>query len=349
MANKKIFSCFCRYENIFLSLFLLWFVVIYAKGFYILIIIYMKKIITWTLVGLTLLSSGVFAAEMPVNTAEPTFNTSDSIETTSEASVNDLIKKYELILRNNILESDYEYNLVNYFTSKMFSKDIIVPKEIKDTASKIYFLVEEWSDRIFYAEDSMGKWGGIDIDEVKKEYNYKIIDFIENKEEYIFNNVDLVKDFWEDKYKNVTITLMAEFSDTERAPLSNTAYININDKKSVLEQLKNKENEDETYFGYFNSDDIEDYLENLASKITRVQYKSILEKAEKKIKETNKMNEDNMQKILDSIVVESDFANNVSKYKIYSETQNLFMSLWNAVKNQIQNIRAFDAIDSILK
>jgi hypothetical protein len=45
---------------------------------------------------------------------------------------------------------------------------------------------------------------------------------------------------------------MAEFSDTERFPLSNTVYIDINDKKSVLEQLKNKENEDETYFGYFN-------------------------------------------------------------------------------------------------
>lgn len=317
----------------------------------------MKKIITWSLIGCVLFTSGVFASEAQlvktesavftgggVAVSEPTlYTTGQAIE----SPTNDLVKKYELIIRNNILESDYKYNGVNYYTSKILSKDIVVPTEIKDEAKRIYFLVEEWVNNVFYAEDSMWKGGGW-VEDVKKEYNYKIVDFTENKEEYIFNNEDLVKDFWKDEFRNVQITLMADFSDTQRIPLSNTVYISISDKKNVLAQLKNEEDKNDIFYWYFNSDQIETYLKNISSKISRTEYKKILEKLESNIKTKNKLNEDGMKKILDLITKESDFKNNVTKYGNYIEIQNLLITVWSSVKNQLQNIKAFDTIDSIL-
>lgn len=317
----------------------------------------MKKIITWSLIGCVLFTSGVFASEAQlvktesavftgggVAVSEPTlYTTGQAIE----SPTNDLVKKYELIIRNNILESDYKYNGVNYYTSKILSKDIVVPTEIKDEAKRIYFLVEEWVNNVFYAEDSMWKGGGW-VEDVKKEYNYKIVDFTENKEEYIFNNEDLVKDFWKDEFRNVQITLMADFSDTQRIPLSNTVYISISDKKNVLAKLKNEEDKNDIFYWYFNSDQIETYLKNISSKISRTEYKKILEKLESNIKTKNKLNEDGMKKILDLITKESDFKNNVTKYGNYIEIQNLLITVWSSVKNQLQNIKAFDTIDSIL-
>lgn len=328
------------------------------QKFYFFKTVIMKKIITWSLIGCVLFTSGVFASEAQliktesavftgggVAISEPTLYSTDQA---IESPTNDLVKKYELIIRNNILESDYKYNGLNYYTSKVLSKDIVVPTEIKDEAKRIYFLVEEWVNMVFYAEDSMWKGGGW-VEDVKTEYNYKIVDFTENQEEYIFNNEDLLKDFWKDEYRNVQITLMADFSDTQRIPLSNTAYISIGDKKSVLAQLKNEEDKDNIFYWYFNWDAVETYLKNLAAKMTRTNYKILLEKAESKVVSANKLNEDNMKIILNSIKQEKDLKNNVTKYGDYIENQNLFMIVWAAVKNQLQNIKAFDAIDSILK
>jgi hypothetical protein len=53
--------------------------------------------------------------------------------------------------------------------------------------------------------------------------------------------------------------------------------------------------------------------------------------------------------MLNSIKKDWDFEKNISKYKNYSETRTLLSNLGSAVKNQLQNIRAFDAIDAILK
>jgi hypothetical protein len=66
----------------------------------------------------------------------------------------ELYEKYSVIIRNNNLESDYEYNNVNYFNSKMKSEDIVVPDEVKNNSTRVYFLVEEGA-RMMYFEDSM--------------------------------------------------------------------------------------------------------------------------------------------------------------------------------------------------
>jgi hypothetical protein len=151
--------------------------------------IIMKKIIAGTLVGCALFTSGAFANETPV----PTLYNS-SIELTSEPSVKDIMKQNEIIIRNNKLKSDYEYNNIHYYTTKMTSSDIIIPKDIQEKAKKIYFLVEEGQSRIYY-EDAISLKASNNISQVKKEYNYKIVDFQSGKKEYIFNNKDLVKDF----------------------------------------------------------------------------------------------------------------------------------------------------------
>lgn len=200
-----------------------------------------------------------------------------------------------------------------------------------------------------FCYDSMEKWLANEIEQVKKEYNYKVVDFKKDQKEYIFNNSDLVKDFSKDEYRNVQITLMAEFSDTEKLAISNTIYLSLNTKKGVLEQLSNEENKDETYFWYYDSNNLEEYLEKISENMTRSQYKILLERAEKRVKNSNTKNEDNMKITLESIKQESDFKKYTNTYFVYSETKNLLNILLVAIKNQIQNIRAYDAIDAIFK
>lgn len=312
----------------------------------------MKKYILLTIILWSFFTTWAFASDVEI--ANDDINSDTNISTTDlpsddwESVINDLINKYDLVIRNNILESDNEYNWVNYFTSKILTDNIVVPDEIKQSAKRIYFLVEEGVDRLYYAEDAMWKWGTW-IDSVQREYNYKIVDYIEWKNEYVFNNKDLVKDFSDDDYRNVQITLMADFSDTQRQALSNPIYISIEDKKSTFATIKNNESEDWYYYSYFNSDNIEKYLENLANKLSRADYKKILEKAEKKVTSTNKTNEDKFNATLWLITMEWDFSKYINSYVEYVDNQSLFSGLWYAVKNQLQNIKAFDTIDAILK
>jgi hypothetical protein len=152
--------------------------------------IIMKKIIAGTLIGCALFTSGAYAAQddiKPILISAP-------IEIISENPLKDLIRSHEIIIRNNILKSDYKYNNTHYYTTKITGDNIIVPADIQDKAKKIYFLIEEGQNRFYHMEDSMLK-GASSIEEVKKEYNYKIVDFKSEQKEYIFNNKDLVKDF----------------------------------------------------------------------------------------------------------------------------------------------------------
>lgn len=301
----------------------------------------MKKIIAGTLIGYVLLTSSIFAAgdlkPMLINIP---------IELISEKPVKDIIKSNEIIIRNNILESDYKYNSTHYYTTKITGNSIVIPKDIQEKVKKIYFLIEEGQNSFYYTEDAMLK-GASSIEEIKNEYNYKIVDFKIGQKKYIFDNNDLVKEFWDDKYKNVTITLMAEFSETEKIPLSNKVYISISTKKSVLEQLLNENNQN--YYGYYNTNDLEIYLESLSEKMKRSDYKKMLVKADRKINLAQKKNESNLKDILKSIKNDSGFVKNINKYKTYSETRNLLRNLGSAVEKQIQNIKAFDAIDAILR
>jgi hypothetical protein len=66
-----------------------------------------------------------------------------STEFTTSVEKTDLSDENKLIIRNNKIESDYEYNNVNYYTSKIKAEDIVIPDDIKNKSNKIYFLVEE--------------------------------------------------------------------------------------------------------------------------------------------------------------------------------------------------------------
>lgn len=311
----------------------------------------MKKIILATLAWSVLFANWVFADEkisenmetmdiMPITTSYyPIDNISENEQ---------LIMNNDIIIRNNYLEADYEYNNVNYYTSKIKAENIVVPKDIKEKAKKIYFLVEEGNNPIFY-KDMVTSEAGNAIETVKTEYNYKIVDFKENSKEYTFKNADLVKDFTKDEFKSVTITLMAEFSDNEKLAISNPAYVYISNKEEVLNQLLMKKNPDNYYYSFYNSTNLETYLEKLAEKKTRVEYKAILSKADKKIVALSKQNNEGIKTLLASLKTEWDFAKNVSKYETFNETRTLLQWLTVAVKNQLQNVKAFDAIDSILK
>lgn len=311
----------------------------------------MKKIILATLAWSVLFANWVFADEkisenmetmdiMPITTSYyPIDNISENEQ---------LIMNNDIIIRNNYLEAEYEYNNVNYYTSKIKAENIVVPKDIKEKAKKIYFLVEEGNNPIFY-KDMVTSEAGYDTETVKTEYNYKIVDFKENSKEYTFKNADLVKDFTKDEFKSVTITLMAEFSDNEKLAISNPAYVYISNKEEVLNQLLMKKNPDNYYYSFYNSTNLETYLEKLAEKKTRVEYKAILSKADKKIVALSKQNNEGIKTLLASLKTEWDFAKNVSKYETFNETRTLLQWLTVAVKNQLQNVKAFDAIDSILK
>jgi phage-related protein len=81
----------------------------------------------------------------------------------------------------------------------------------------------------------------------------------------------------------------------------------------------------------------------------RKKYKSMLTKAESRIKSALKSNNSSMDDLLDSVNYQSDFEKKLNKFQTHSETDQLLNILISAVKNQLQNIRAFDAIDTILR
>lgn len=304
----------------------------------------MKKIILATLAWSVLFANWVFADEKIALTTEgaPQYYV-DSISENGQ-----LIMNNDIIIRNNYIEPDNEYNNVNYFTSKIKTENIVIPKDIKDKAKKIYFLVEEGNNPIFYKEMISADSGGA-IGTVKTEYNYKIVDFNENLKEYTFKNADLVKDFTKDEFKSVTITLMAEFSNGEKLAISNPAYVYISNKEEVLNQLLMKKNPDNYYYSYYNSENLENYLKKISELKTRSVYKATLIKADKTIVTLTKQNNETIKTLLSNLKVEADFAKNLDKYEVYNETRSLLQGLSIAVKNQLQNIKAFDAIDSILK
>lgn len=304
----------------------------------------MKKIILATLAWSILFTSWAFADEKIALTTEgaPQYYV-DSISENGQ-----LIMNNDLIIRNNYIEADNEYNNVNYYTSKIKTESIVIPKDINETARKIYFLVEEGNNPILYKEMLWSDSGGA-INIVKTEYNYKIVDFNENVKEYTFKNADLVKDFTKDEFKSVTITLMAEFANGEKLAISNPAYVYISNKEEVLNQLLLKKNPDNYYYSYYNSENLENYLEKISELKTRSVYKATLIKADKTIVTITKQNNEEIKTFLSNLKVESDFAMNLDKYEVYNETRSLLQWLSIAVKNQLQNIRAFEAIDSILK
>lgn len=312
----------------------------------------MKKIITTGLIVSAIIVSQTSAMNyeiMPISNTEPAIISDDLKTDVNLTPTQKLLKKYELVLRNNRIESDYKYNSKTYYTSKIKTDNLIVPDEIKKESKKIYFLVEEWNDRVYFKNSAMMMDEELEVEEIKKEYNYKIVDFKEWQKEYTFKNKDLIKDFWEWEYSNISITLIAEISDTVKVPLTNSVYVSVNTKENVLNNLKDEKKEKYSYFGYYNSNDLEEYLEKLSTKISRDNYKIILTKADKKIEKWLDDNEKIKENIIKSIKKESDFKKYVEKYSIYSETELLFSSLSRAVKNQLQNIRAFNVIDSILK
>jgi len=303
----------------------------------------MKKIIASSIIASALIAVPTFANEakmeiMPI---------SSPISVTSEIIEDTAVNKYETIIRNNTIQADGEYNNSHYYTTKIKTEDIVIPEELKDSAEKFYFLVEQGAQRYYFGA-MKAESDAMEISEVSDEYNYKIVDFDDSKTEYIFNNEDLVKDFDEDTNKNVSITLMAELEDGKQISLSNAAYIYIASKENTLSNLVSQENES-SYYGYYNSSELENYLETMSEKMERSEYKTMLSKADSKISRALRENTKNKDDFIEDISKESDFKYNVEKYKTYSEVNKLMNSLNSAVKNQLQNIRAFDAIDAILK
>lgn len=311
---------------------------------------HMKKIMASSLVGCVLFTSGVFADE--INTM-PWWEVRSSIEVTSSVITQDtlvekLFKKYEIVLRNNVIEGDYKYNSTHYYSSKVSAEDIVIPQEIQDAAKKIYFLIEQGQSRIYFIKDEAFGWGA-DFEEINTKYNYKTVEYKKSNGEYLFKNSDLLKDFSDDEYFNVQITLIAEFDDEVKMPISNTAYVSIAPKKEVLAQLSREKQWENSYFWYYNSGDLELYLEAISKKKTREEYKKMLQKADKTITSSKEKNDQKLKNMLAEIKSENDFQKQIDTYTLYSETEILLSNLMGAVKNQIQNIRAFDVIDSILK
>lgn len=309
----------------------------------------MKKTILTTLVASWLLLAWNTYADEAMMTTTSVMPVTDMVTTTSVESgtiSSELSQKYDLIIRNNNILSDDEHNNKTYYTKKITTDDLVVPEEITKTAKRIYFLVEEWNSRIFYNKEM--SWMADEATNVKKEYNYKIVDFTPWKTKYTFNTVDLVKDLKDGEYKSVTITLVAEFSDTDKLYLSNMAYINIADKQNILEQLKYAKDPTWTsYFGYYDTESIGKYLEKLWEKMTRTEYKKTLTKIQTKLKSLITKNEDSKKALLKSITKEADFGTNLEKYTLYTETNNLLTNVASATQNQIQKLRSYDLIDSV--
>ena len=111
----------------------------------------MKKLLASSIIASALIAVPTFADEakmeiMPISA--PISVTAEKIEDTA-------VNKYTTIIQNNKITSDYEYNNSHYFTSKLTTKNIVIPKEVKQEAEKIYFLVEQGREYPIYALDKV--------------------------------------------------------------------------------------------------------------------------------------------------------------------------------------------------
>lgn len=325
-------------------------------NFYYFTFFIMKKTIVWGLAVAMLLTwtSYVNADEAEVLTDAPElYNITTDVTTTSIEIQSDLISglltKYDVILRNNIITVDYDYNSKNYYTKKLDTSNVIIPDEVKEKAKSIYFLLEEQRNWGIMYNDSMAKWEAILTENVKTEYNYKKVTVDSLKWEYIFNTKDIVKELKDSEYKSVMVTLIAEFENDEKINLSNSEYLYTENKESILINLLVKENENFYNEYVYNADDIEKYLEEKWAKMTREDYKKMINWADVKITKMLKNANDSKTKLLSSIQKEEDFSSVLAKFKENYNTINLLNNLSSAVKNQAYNIKTFETIDSILK
>lgn len=301
----------------------------------------MKKIIALTLTSGILLTGNAYADELIRNTWVSITSTAQELPTKLSETFG---SKYDVIIRNNKITPDYTYNSKNYFTKKIKTSDLVIPDEVKNQATKIYFLVEEGSP-MMYARLESAKADSIAVEPVEQEYNYKVVAFTPGKEEYVFNSADLVKDFAKDEYKNVTISLVAEFANAEKLYLAQSAYVHMGNKESVLEAYKNES--EKNYFWYYDSSSLEVYLEKLGEKMTRNDYKKLLQNSQSRLKTLLNQNNNAKKELLSSITKESDFAQKVDTYTLNTETNNLLSNVTSATQQQLQKIRSYELIDSI--
>ncbi len=318
----------------------------------------MKKNIIIALWVTSLLSTQAFASDYTVipvakllDAAAPISTITNYKDNTLSWTTNEeLAQKYDVIIRNNNITWDNEYNSKNYYTSKLTAKDLVIPEEVQKNAKRIYFLVESYRNHYFFRWALKMEADAVTTTEVNKEYNYKTVDFTAGKAEYFFNNSDLVKDFEKDEYNTVNISLVADLNNGEKLYLSNSAYLTVWNKQRVLETLLNEKNKENTnYNSYFDTNTITQYLQKLGEKIWRDQYKTLLNNALTKIVTLNKQNETLKTNMLNSIKKESDFSQNLDKYSEYIETSNLSNSIMSGVSSEIQKIKSYDMIDNLFK
>ena len=309
--------------------------------------IIMKKLALITLTAWVLLSSQTFADNQNILLTTTKLTTIAS--TWAVLNLETLTQKYDVILRNNNISWDNEYNSKNYFTSKLKTADLVIPDEIKLNSTRIYFLVEEWSPIMYFKSTMAEQAYVVNTAEVKKEYNYKTVDFIEWKSDYVFNNTDLVKDFSKDEYKSVSISLVADLKTWEKLNLTNSAYLTIWNKLRILDALLNEKNKDSNIQSYYDNQSIENYLEKMSEKLSRADYKKVLTNAQTKLKSLIKQNETIKNNILNSITKESDLSSNIDKYSNYQDTSSLLNSVFVATNNQIQKVKSYEIIDNVFK
>lgn len=255
-------------------------------------------------------------------------------------------EKDDIILRNNRLEADYEYNDTHYFTKKILSGKISIPEEVQKNAKSYYFLVEEGYPMIYY-KSSLDAAASEDISYATDVYNYKTIAYTPNKDEYVFDSKSLVKDFSKDEYKNVTITLIAELNDGKKQPLSYPVYIYLQDKQGVLTNMYYQEVGYDYYYGYLDPNTLGEYLETKFKTLSRSDYKKVLEKASSNLKTLTKKNDANQKEIMKKITKESDFDSVLPEYTTYMELNELLSQVGPAINNQLQKIRSYDMLDQI--
>ena len=309
--------------------------------------IIMKKLALITLTAWVLLSSQTFADNQNILLTTTKLTTIAS--TWAVLNLETLTQKYDVILRNNNISWDNEYNSKNYFTSKLKTTDLVIPDEIKLNSTRIYFLVEEWSPIMYFKSTMAEQVDVANTAEVKKEYNYKTVDFVEWKSDYVFNNTDLVKDFSKDEYKSVSISLVADLKTWEKLNLTNSAYLTIWNKLRILDALLNEKNKDSNIQSYYDNQSIENYLEKMSEKLSRADYKKVLTNAQTKLKSLIKQNETIKNNILNSITKESDLSSNLDKYSNYQDTSSLLNSVFVATNNQIQKVKSYEIIDNVFK
>ncbi len=277
-------------------------------------------------------------------------NESIITEGVKDKTLKDLIKKYNSTLKKVRVYSDYEYNSKHYFTKKLKTWEVKIPKEIKKRISKVEIIFKQDDDN-GVLNKLLGNADAISSEKYSIEKSSVKINYRPTYS-YLYNTSDIVKLSNLEKQKrrggiwlktNLKITF-----DTKDSIELDSEYIGVDSKAEILRNsLYDEENGFRDIYANIDDDVIRTYLNNKYKDVSRKEHRQKLKNMYNSIEKLNKKQNESEKKLYKSIVKEEDFEKKKEDFEKIISTKNLVERVAQSINWQIKTLEAYDIIDSL--